>query len=223
MDHNGVVPVQVLLPPYGLKQPLGRDDLSPVLTQHPQDIELDGGKGQFLVIEPALVSASVDDQPVEVDDVAFRLVRPIVAGVPPELGLDPGHQLQGIEGLGDIVVCADGQSHDLVHVPHLGGEHEHRKAVLPADLPAQGEARHVRQHYVQNGQVQPVVPHTGQGLRRRAAGKDGKALAFQIDLHQIGNLRLVVHDQNVGVHMRSPFPPGLYPDGKGEVKQPGKR
>ena len=48
----------------------------------------------------------------------------VVADVAPQLRLDPRHQLQRVERLGDVVVGTQGQAHDLVHVLHLGGQHD---------------------------------------------------------------------------------------------------
>ena len=117
----------------------------------------------------------------------------VVAGVPPQLSFHPGHQLQGVEWLCEVVVRPQGQPHDLVHVLHLGGEHEDGEQVVLPDLLAQGEPVHVREHHVQNGQVQVGALHTGEGLLSGIKLVDGVALVFQADLHQVGDGRLVVY------------------------------
>ena len=202
MNHNRIIAVQVFLPPHALKEPLGGDDLAPVLTEHPENVKLNGGEAQLPVVEGTLVGGPVDDQAVEVNDVpaVAGLVSLVVAGVAAQLGFDPGHQLQRVEGLGNVVVRADGEAGDLVHVLRLGGEHEYREVVLLADFPAEGKAADVGEHHVQDGQVQSLVPHHGQRLGAGTALEHGAPLALQIDLYQIGNLRLVVHNQNPRVH-----------------------
>ena len=97
-----------------------------------------------------------------------RLAALVVPGVPPELGLDPGHQLQRIEGLGEVVVRPQGQPHDLVHVLHPGSEHQDGEQVRLPDLLAQSEAVHIREHHIQDGQVKRRGGHTGQGVPRAA-------------------------------------------------------
>ena len=66
------------------------------------------------------------------------------------------------------------------------------QVVLP-DLLAQGEPVHVREHHVQNGQVQVGALHTGEGLLSGIELVDGVTLVFQADLHQVGDSRLVVY------------------------------
>ena len=70
---------------------------------------------------------------------------------------------------------------------------------LPDPL-AQGEAVHVRQHHVQDGQVQVLAPDAVQGVGAVVEFMDGVALVFQIDLHQVRDGGLVVHHQNVCAH-----------------------
>ena len=60
-----------------------------------------------------------------------------------------------------VVVCADGEAGDLVHVLRLGGEHEYREVVLLADFPAEGKAADVGEHHVQDGPVS--YTHLGYG------------------------------------------------------------
>ena len=75
-----------------------------------------------------------------------------------------------------------------------------------ADLAAEGKSGDIGQHHVQNGEIQPLPAHTSEGFGARPALEDGEALAFQIYFHQVGNFRLVVHDENIGVHLAHLFP-----------------
>ena len=75
--------------------------------------------------------------------------------------------------------------------------------VLP-DFLAQGKAVQIGEHDVQNGQIQMFPLHTGQSLPGGAALVNGVALIFQIDLHQIGNGRLVIHNQKFRAHRSRP-------------------
>jgi hypothetical protein len=45
---------------------------------------------------------------------------------PAEHGSDARHELTAGVGLGDVVVCSQLQSDDLVHLAVLGGQHDHR-------------------------------------------------------------------------------------------------
>lgn len=78
--------------------------------------------------------------------------------------------------------------------------------VLLADLPTEDKAGHVREHHIQHSQIQALRPDAGQRLRGCAAGKDGESLAFEIDPYQVRDLRLVVHHQDIGLHISHLFP-----------------
>ena len=77
--------------------------------------------------------------------------------------------------------------------------------VILADLPAESKAADIGQHDIQNGQIQPLAVYHLQGLGAGETLEHGAALAFQIDLHQVGNLRLVIHHQDIGVHALPSF------------------
>ena len=97
--------------------------------------------------------------------------------------------------------------------------------VFLADLAAKGKAGDIGEHHVQNSQIQGDGAHHLQRGGAAAAFVDGKALALEIDLHQIGNLRLVVHHQNMGFHGHSPFSEivsTLYPSAGTQVKKWGE-
>ena len=185
MAHDRVVAVQIFLPPRRLKELLAGHHLALAAAQVPEDGELQRREGELLPKEKALVVGFGDLQAPDVVLLGDRL-RPaarVVAGVAAQLGLDPGHQLQGVEGLCDIVVRPQGEAGDLVHVLHLGGQHENGKEMLLPDLLAKRESVHIGEHHVQNGQIRPLPRHAGQGLPAGAAFVDRVALILQIDLH----------------------------------------
>ena len=128
----------------------------------------------------------------------------VVPGVPPQLGLHPGRQLQRVEGLCDVVVRPQGQTGDLVHILYPGGEHDDGKQVVLPDPLAQGKAVHVGEHDVQDSQIGRILLHMGQSRGRRPEFMDGKALIGQVDLHQVGNGPLVVHHQDLLGHTGIP-------------------
>ena len=100
----------------------------------------------------------------------------VVAGEAAQLGLDPRHQLQGIEGLGDIVVGAQGEAGDFVHVLHPRRQHDDGKEVVLPNFLAKGKAVQIRQHHVENGQINGRLLQNVQcgGSRQRLV--HGKAL-----------------------------------------------
>ena len=170
-----------------------------MLAQIPQDGKFQRRQRQFLAKQGTFVVGLRDGQPAEV--VLLRGfgggIRLVVADVTPQLCFDPRHQFQRVERLGDVVVGAQGQAHDLVHVLHLGGQHDDGEQVLFADLLAQRKAVHVRQHHVQNRQIQRTAGHAVQRVMGIVAFMYLIPLVFQADLHQVRNGGLVVYDQNL--------------------------
>ena len=71
--------------------------------------------------------------------------------------------------------------------------------MLP-DFLAQGKSVQIRQHHVQNGQIQLFPLHTFQGLGSVQTLMDGKSLILQVDLHQTGDGLLIIHDHNGSAH-----------------------
>ena len=112
--------------------------------------------------------------------------------------------LQRVEGLGDIVVRADRETEDLVAVGHACGQHEDGEEAALPNFPAERKAVGVRQHHVEQGKVDVLRFHAAQRLRAGGAFVDGVAVVFEIDLQQIGDLALVVHDEDGFVHSGSP-------------------
>ena len=97
--------------------------------------------------------------------------------------------------------------------------------VLLADLTAKGKAGDVGEHHVQDSQIQGDGAHHLQRGGAAAAFVDGKALALEIDLHQVGDLRFIIHHQDMGLHRHSPFSemvPTLYPSVGRQVKKRGE-
>ena len=92
------------------------------------------------------------------------LLPGLVFLVAPEDRLDPGLQLQDIEGLGEIVVGPVFQSEDLVHVAALGRQHDHRHLGELPDGLADLKAVQLREHHVQKDHVVLLLPDLLQGL-----------------------------------------------------------
>ena len=72
-------------------------------------------------------------------------------------GAHAGHQLARVEGLGQVIVGAQFQADDAVHVVGAGGQHEHRHVALLAQPAQDFEAVQPGQHDVQDYQVEAAV------------------------------------------------------------------
>ena len=73
VGHDGAVVLEEFLPPPRLEQLLGGDHGPLPLTEIPEDGELDGGQGQLLSVQEALVGVPVDDK---APDVVLPLLVP---------------------------------------------------------------------------------------------------------------------------------------------------
>ena len=108
---------------------------------------------------------------------------------------DPGQQLGGAEGLGQIVVGPLVQCRYLVPLVRAGGDHHHRQAGPAPQLPEDVQPVHVGQAQIQNHQIRAVGGDHGKPLRP-GAGLDGLiALAVQHGGDELGDALLVLDDQ----------------------------
>ena len=170
-----------------------------------QDVVLDGGEGHRLPVHRHLLGRVVQGDGAYGEQ-AGALVRPAQGGVPPQLALHPGDDLQGVEGLGDVVVRPDVQSQDLVRVLTFGGEEDDGDVAPLPQLGGGPDAVQLGHHDVHENQVDLVLFHRQQGLLAVVGPQGLVALAGEIDVQRGNDILVVVADQN-GVHVSpSPFP-----------------
>ena len=72
--------------------------------------------------------------------------QPFIAA---DMGLDPGYQFAGAEGLADVIVSSQSQAPDLVDIFPFGRHHENGHILLRPYFPADLKAVHARQHDIQ--------------------------------------------------------------------------
>jgi hypothetical protein len=134
MSHNGVVAVHILFLPDGLEKFLGGNHLPPVLAEIPENVELDGGQCEIHAVQGTLMAVLADIKAPEIMFVSLLTVLGVVPSVPSKLGLDSGHQFQGTKWLGDIIVCSQSQTHDLIGIVYFGTKHEDGKIMVLSDF-----------------------------------------------------------------------------------------
>ena len=101
---------------------------------------------------------------LEVGEAQHAVVLGLVAGAAQD-GVDPGDQLGQGEGLGDVVVPADGQARQLVLQGVAGGQEEDGDPhPVGAQAPGDLEAVEVGQHHIEDDQVRRIVLGLGQGV-----------------------------------------------------------
>ena len=166
-----------------------------------EKLQLLGGRIHPLAVHQQLVGVQVDDQLIK-DQALLGLLLLAEAA---EHRVDAGQYLFHLEGLGDVVVRPHLQAGDLVLQLTLGGEHDDGHLGAFPDLFADGPAVHAGEHDVQQHQLGLELLkflQTHQPVSRRLAVH---ALLFQIEPEQVGNIFIVLYDQYLPGHTRTPF------------------
>ncbi|GAP54873.1 hypothetical protein AHiyo6_14380 [Arthrobacter sp. Hiyo6] len=114
-------------------------------------------------------------------------------------GTDPGHHLIQAERFGDIVVSAHGQAGHFVFGVVLGREEQHGEPLAgSAEPPGHGEAVHIGQHDVQDGEVRCMELGRGKSFTS-AAGRDNfEAGKPKRGGEQLTDVRFIIHDEELG-------------------------
>ena len=122
----------------------------------------------------------------------------VVLGHPAQDHTQSGDDLFQGEGLGDVVVRADSQAVDTVLHAVLGGEEQGRGIVAGlAELVEQGEAVHAGHHDVQDEGVGAVGIRDLQRGLPVVSSLHVESLELQADLDQVGDVVLIVDDENL--------------------------
>ena len=118
---------------------------------------------------------------------------PVFGGAgPPQNRADAGQQGPGAEGLGDVVVGAQLQSHQLVDLLGTSGQHDDRDVRVPPQAPADLQTVQLRQHEVEHDQVRPRFQEARERLPPVVGAHDPVAVVFEVVAHDLHQLRLVV-------------------------------
>ena len=138
------------------------------------------------------MAALEDGQAADGDFFGSRRLGDIIAGVAPKLCLHAGNQLKWVEGLGDVIIRAEGKTGDLIHILHLCSQHDDGKEMLFPDLPAEREAVHIGQHHIQNGKGKLLLLRAEKGFRGAVKFTHLKAFVLQINLDEVCNFLFVI-------------------------------
>ena len=113
----------------------------------------------------------------------------------------PGHQLLGVEGLGDVVVRPHGQAQDFVGVLPLGAEDQDGQVALLPDLEHGGQPVQLGHHHIHQDEPQRRVHSQLQGLEAVVGLQHPVALLFQQNGDGTDDLGVVVHHKNGFIHI----------------------
>ena len=120
----------------------------------------------------------------------------------------PGNHLPRAEGFGDVVVGAEFEADDTVHLVRAGGEKKHRHLRPAAQRPADVEAL-MSGRPTSNDQVIAAGGLPGQGLGPRVQHSTAKPSALRHVSQGVGNGGFVVDDEDVHGRMVNDYYPGF--------------
>ena len=162
-----------------------------------------------LAVPAGLAAAQVDLDVAEGHHFLGRRALPGAA----EDGPHPRHQLPGRERLDQVVVGAQLEAEDAVDLVVARREEEDGHGAAGADLAADVEAvAGSRQADVEDDDPRVLLLEDLQALLAVAGQEHAEALAAQVQVHQVGDVRVVLDDDHGPVlraHVPSLAPPAL--------------
>jgi hypothetical protein len=181
--------------------------------EYRQQVELGAGQRDRLAVEPHVAAQHINGQ------VAEGEVAVLIFGVARCPGtthhrLDAGHQLAGTERLRDVVVGADGQADEGVHLLAPGGQHHDVRVAERADLPAHLDPVQGWQAQVQDDHVGVHVAGGEDRLQSVVTERRLEPVSFQIAPQNSGEVGFVLDH-------KSPQPGGRPGGTRGRTRSRG--
>ena len=113
-------------------------------------------------------------------------------------GANPGHHFGRVEGLDHIVIGAQAQGQQLVHIVGQGRHHDDRNFAVIANHAQYVYAIHLGQMDVQQNKVGAQLSEVLQSFFAILCHADAQAIALQIGAEHAGNTRLILNDEHHG-------------------------
>jgi hypothetical protein len=196
--------VDVVVQAARLEQLVAREDAPGRLEERHQQRVLAVGELDVATVGRAQLAGAGVQLPAPEAEGAHRLAAArgaLLLGAPQDR-LDARQQLALAERLGDVVVGAQLQAHDAVHLFLASGEDDDRQVEGFAQPPRDGEAVLVGQLEVEDDQVDDLdrehAVHVGSGFRYR----DLEVVLGEVFLDQVADGDVVVDDKDMGFHGR---------------------
>ena len=113
-------------------------------------------------------------------------------------GVDARGEFAGIEGLGEVIIGADLQADDAVHVVAVSGEHDHRDVGDGTDLAENFEAAHAGEHHVENDEGIGAGESAAEADAAVVNGFGAQALRDEVFGDELAQLDIIINDENAG-------------------------
>ena len=130
-------------------------------------------------------------------------------GRPAQRGPHPGDELAEPERLRDVVVGTDLEPDDGVDLGVARGDHDDRHLRTRPDLATHVDARHLREHHVEQHERRADGVELVERLDAVGRGLDEEALALQRDGQRVAIGLLVVDDEDRGGIGHHPVPDAM--------------
>lgn len=199
MDVDAAVEGDEFAAENGFDHIVARDDVPGSLEEKGEQIEFNGGELDFAIFAADGAGAFVQFDIAEND--CFRDGRGRIGrgkNAAPEHRLNAGSQLARIKGLHQVVVGADFQAVDAIHVVAAGGEHNYREAGFLPDLAESFEAFDLGKHDVEDDQGKLAGDGAGQAFCAVIGNVNAEALGLEVLAEEFAELNVIVDNQNAG-------------------------
>src|SRR6202165_1882381 len=178
MRIDRVVVQVVRITPHLVTQLRSRQHALWICGEHREQVELGHGEQDLLVADLHATRGVVDLQGADAEDALTAGAR-LGQRRTPQVRVDPGREDARVERLGDVVVGANLETDDLVHLGRPAGQHDHRaEEPLTAQLADDLSAADVRQHPVDQHEV--WLGARGQLDRLRAGRRFERLVALEL-------------------------------------------
>ena len=195
--------------PDALEQLVARQHEPAVVEQLPEQVELLRRELDLLAVDLHLAPAGVDLE-LAVGYLA-RLQLAALGDAAAQDRLDARDELARVERLRQVVVGADLEPDDLVHVFVARGEHQDRDVRALAHALADLDPVEIREHQVEDDQVRTLARERVESLLARPNRADAVAGVLQVERDERGDRGLVLdhqHALSLGCHsLRMPETP----------------
>src|SRR5919201_5349871 len=126
-----------------------------------------------------------------------------------EHGPDARHNFLRGKWLDDVVVRAQLETEDAIHLLIPGREHDDREragGLVPTQAATDFQTVYLRQHQIEKHQVRRRAPDPTEGVGAAATRRNLVAFALEVIREEITDVRLVLDDEHAACHAASILP-----------------
>jgi hypothetical protein len=193
MDVDRALVAVPVSAPHAIEELLARQDESDVAREISQQIELACGQGCHLTESSRLAPPDVN---LEVPHTHHFLRRRAFPRSTQD-GVHPGDQLSGREGLDQVIVRSELETEDTVHLVIAGSQEENGDVALRPDPAAYIETVELTgKSDIENDDPRILLVHEHQALFSVPGEEHPKAIAAQIQVHEVSNMWIVFDDDH---------------------------